>query len=126
MVTRLSNLITTRSDSFTVYIVVQGWRNAGTATPELGFTTSARGPGATPTARAADRQSSWSNLGWSAVITSTASENPQSQASPALVQRGEGGHERVLEREDFDGGVRHGLGRPSVLDDRDHFARRDG
>src|SRR5207247_855744 len=50
----------------------------------------------------------------------------QSQASPALVQRGEGGHERVLEREDFDGGVGHGLGGPSVLDDRDHFARRDG
>jgi hypothetical protein len=35
MLTRISNLITTRSDSFTVYIVVQGWRNAGTATPEL-------------------------------------------------------------------------------------------
>jgi hypothetical protein len=27
--TRLSNLITTRSDSFTVYIVVEGWQNAG-------------------------------------------------------------------------------------------------
>ena len=26
----LSNLITTRSDTFTVYVVVQGWRNAGT------------------------------------------------------------------------------------------------
>ncbi len=29
--TRLSNLITTRSDSFTVYIVLEGWRDAGTA-----------------------------------------------------------------------------------------------
>jgi hypothetical protein len=28
---RISNLITTRSDSFTVYIVVEGWQNAGTA-----------------------------------------------------------------------------------------------
>jgi len=28
--TRLSNLITTRSDSFTVYIVLEGWRDAGT------------------------------------------------------------------------------------------------
>ena len=33
--TRISNLITTRSDSFTVYIVVQGWRNVGTTMPEL-------------------------------------------------------------------------------------------
>lgn len=32
---RISNLITTRSDSFTVYVLVQGWRNAGTSTPEL-------------------------------------------------------------------------------------------
>jgi parallel beta-helix repeat protein len=32
---RISNLITTRSDSFTTYVLVQGWRNAGTATPEL-------------------------------------------------------------------------------------------
>lgn len=32
---RISNLITTRSDSFTVYVLVQGWRNAGTANPEL-------------------------------------------------------------------------------------------
>jgi len=32
---RISNLITTRSDSFTVYVVVQGWRNVGTANPEL-------------------------------------------------------------------------------------------
>jgi hypothetical protein len=28
MVDRVSNLLTTRSDSFTVYVVVQGWRNA--------------------------------------------------------------------------------------------------
>jgi len=28
--TRVSNLITTRSDSFTVYIIVQGWQAAGT------------------------------------------------------------------------------------------------
>jgi hypothetical protein len=32
---RISNLITTRSDSFTAYVIVQGWRNAGTATPTL-------------------------------------------------------------------------------------------
>ena len=32
---RLSNLVTVRSDSFTAYVLVQGWRNAGTATPEL-------------------------------------------------------------------------------------------
>jgi hypothetical protein len=30
-----SNQFTTRSDSFTVYILLQGWRNIGTATPEL-------------------------------------------------------------------------------------------
>jgi hypothetical protein len=35
MLTNISNMITTRSDSFTVYIIVQGWRNAGTASPEL-------------------------------------------------------------------------------------------
>jgi hypothetical protein len=35
MISRISNLITTRSDSFTVYIVVQGWRNAGTTNPQL-------------------------------------------------------------------------------------------
>jgi hypothetical protein len=29
--TRISNLITTRSDTFTVYIVLQGWQNVGTA-----------------------------------------------------------------------------------------------
>lgn len=34
-VIRISNLITTRSDSFTVYIIVQGFRNVGTASPEL-------------------------------------------------------------------------------------------
>ncbi len=34
-INRISNLITTRSDSFTVYIIVQGFRNAGTASPEL-------------------------------------------------------------------------------------------
>ena len=33
--TRISNIITTRSDSYTVYVVVQGWRNAGSANPEL-------------------------------------------------------------------------------------------
>ncbi len=32
---RISNLITTRSDSFTAYVIVQGWRNAGTSSPEL-------------------------------------------------------------------------------------------
>lgn len=31
MISRISNLITTRSDSFTVYITVQAWRNAGAA-----------------------------------------------------------------------------------------------
>ena len=34
-ITRMSNLITTRSDSYTAYILVQGWRNAETATPHL-------------------------------------------------------------------------------------------
>jgi hypothetical protein len=34
-VMRLSNLLTTRSDTFTAYILVQGWKNTGTATPEL-------------------------------------------------------------------------------------------
>jgi hypothetical protein len=32
---RISNLLTTRSDSFTAYILVQGWRNANTANAEL-------------------------------------------------------------------------------------------
>jgi Tfp pilus assembly protein PilX len=31
MVNRVSNLLTTRSDTFTVYVVVQGWRNVTTA-----------------------------------------------------------------------------------------------
>jgi hypothetical protein len=35
MVRRISNLVTLRSDSFTAYIIVQGWRNAGTNVPEL-------------------------------------------------------------------------------------------
>jgi hypothetical protein len=35
LLTRVSNLITTRSDSFTVYLVVQGWANAGQANAEL-------------------------------------------------------------------------------------------
>ena len=32
---RVSNLLTTHSDSFTAYILVQGWRNAETSSPEL-------------------------------------------------------------------------------------------
>jgi hypothetical protein len=32
---RISNLVTVRSDSFTTYVLVQGWRHAGTAAPEL-------------------------------------------------------------------------------------------
>jgi len=35
MLNRISNLVTFRSDSFTAYIVVQGWRNAGSTLPEL-------------------------------------------------------------------------------------------
>lgn len=35
LLTRVSNLLTTRSDSFTNYILVQGWRGIGTANPEL-------------------------------------------------------------------------------------------
>ena len=35
MVTRISNLVTTRSDTFTAYVIVQGWRNAQTPFPEL-------------------------------------------------------------------------------------------
>jgi hypothetical protein len=35
LLTRLSNLISMRSDSFTVYVLVQGWRGVGTATPTL-------------------------------------------------------------------------------------------
>lgn len=33
MLTRISNLVTTRSDSFTVYIVVEGWKNANSTDP---------------------------------------------------------------------------------------------
>jgi hypothetical protein len=32
---RISNMVTTRSDTFTCYVLVQGWRGAGTANPEL-------------------------------------------------------------------------------------------
>ena len=32
--TRISNMITTRSDTFTCYLMVQGWRNVGTQAPE--------------------------------------------------------------------------------------------
>ncbi len=35
LLNRVSNLITTRSDTFTVYILLQGYRNTGTANPEL-------------------------------------------------------------------------------------------
>ncbi|HVT88228.1 MAG TPA: hypothetical protein VHD56_05205 [Tepidisphaeraceae bacterium] len=35
LMTKVSNLITTRSDSFTVYIQVQGWSGVGTTTPRL-------------------------------------------------------------------------------------------
>ena len=35
MVRRISNLVTTRSDSYTCYVLVQGWRNVGSASPEL-------------------------------------------------------------------------------------------
>jgi hypothetical protein len=35
MLTRLSNLVTTRSDSFTAYVLIQGWRNAETQNPHL-------------------------------------------------------------------------------------------
>src|SRR5207248_1292842 len=35
MANRISNLVTTKSDTFTVYIVIQGWREAGTAYPSL-------------------------------------------------------------------------------------------
>lgn len=34
-ITRLSNLVTTRSDTYTVYILVQAWQNAGTQYPVL-------------------------------------------------------------------------------------------
>ena len=32
--TRISNMITTRSDTFTCYLLVEGWRNVGTAAPQ--------------------------------------------------------------------------------------------
>lgn len=35
LLTKVSNLLTTRSDSFTVYVQVQGWRGIGTLRPEL-------------------------------------------------------------------------------------------
>jgi hypothetical protein len=35
MLNRISNLLTTQSDSYMVYVTVQGWRNAGGPTPEL-------------------------------------------------------------------------------------------
>jgi hypothetical protein len=35
MVNRASNLVSTRSDSFTCYVLLQGWRNAGTPAAEL-------------------------------------------------------------------------------------------
>jgi hypothetical protein len=35
LLNRLSNLITTRSDTFTCYVIVQGWRNAGTSNASL-------------------------------------------------------------------------------------------
>jgi hypothetical protein len=35
LLNNISNLITTRSDSFTVYLLLQGWRNAGTGNPTL-------------------------------------------------------------------------------------------
>jgi hypothetical protein len=35
MLNRISNLVTTRSDTFTAYVVVQGWKNVNSAYPEL-------------------------------------------------------------------------------------------
>ena len=35
MLNRISNLITTRSDTFTCYVLLQGWRNAGTTNATL-------------------------------------------------------------------------------------------
>lgn len=34
-ITRVSNLVTTRSDSYTAYILIQGWQNAETSNPHL-------------------------------------------------------------------------------------------
>jgi hypothetical protein len=35
LLNRISNMITTRSDSYTVYLLVQGWQDAGTVNPQL-------------------------------------------------------------------------------------------
>ncbi|MFI5380642.1 MAG: ComEA family DNA-binding protein, partial [Tepidisphaerales bacterium] len=35
LLNRISNMVTLRSDTFTVYVLVQGWRSAGTNHPEL-------------------------------------------------------------------------------------------
>ncbi|MDB5289961.1 MAG: hypothetical protein JWL69_1202, partial [Phycisphaerales bacterium] len=35
LLSRVANVLTTRSDSFTCYILVQGWRGLGTASPQL-------------------------------------------------------------------------------------------
>ena len=35
MLNRVSNLVTVRSDTYTVYVLVQGWQNVGTKTPTL-------------------------------------------------------------------------------------------
>ena len=35
MLTRVSNLITTRSDVFTAYMLLEGWENAGTPKASL-------------------------------------------------------------------------------------------
>jgi hypothetical protein len=35
MINRVSNLLTTRSDTYTVYVLVQGWSGVGTGTPNL-------------------------------------------------------------------------------------------
>jgi DNA uptake protein ComE-like DNA-binding protein len=35
MLTRVSNLLTTRSDTYTVYILVQGWTGVGTTAPQM-------------------------------------------------------------------------------------------
>ena len=35
LMNRVSNLITTRSDFYTIYALVQGWRNVGTSNPQL-------------------------------------------------------------------------------------------
>ena len=35
MVSRISNMVTLRSDTFTAYVIVQGWRNVTSQYPEL-------------------------------------------------------------------------------------------